>query len=684
MPNFRRLSFTFKALRELGPRQLALYAWYQFGLRSGYYHWQTLEDNSQPSPINRQLFELPEPDALTSILGDQVPILFAEADEVLTGQVRLFGGQPVPLQLTVPEPLAHWTEYEPGRRSNESSDIKFIWEPARFGWAYTLGRAYHLSGDDRYPEAFWDYTETFLDSNPPNLGPNWVSAQEVALRLIALSFAFQVFAKSSQSTRQRVTRLSTAIAAHATRIPPTLAYARAQNNNHLLVEAAGLYTAGLVLPDHPDSLRWRELGWRWFNHALQSQIDSDGAYIQQSTNYHRLMLQTALWVQGIGKEFPAASSHSLAAATNWLLILIDPVSGHVPNLGPNDGAYILPLTTCPFADYRPVLQTASLAFLEQCFFPEGPWDEMAVWLRKKGQGTRDKGRLHSPAPLSLIPSVSSVLRYPHHSSWVYLRAVRFTSRPGHADQLHLDMWWRGLNIAQDPGTYLYNAPSPWDNALARTNVHNTVSVGERDQMTRAGRFLWLDWAQAELIAHERDQDGSFERLVARHDGYRHLGVIHQRAVSASVDGRWIIEDTLLPVADSRLKVRQTLFPTNPSHRARLHWLLPDWPWEIKEEGRDSRIEIRLKSPSGWINILVKIEGQWRGSASHNILSNSSHSLVRAEELLSGTGPISPTWGWVSPTYGYKMPALSFSLEVKSPLPLSFITEWTFPSSHTSD
>jgi len=678
VPDFQRFNFAFKALRYLGARQLALYACYQFGLRSGYYHWRTPEDSSQPTPINRQLFELPEPEDLAWILGDQVPILFAEADEIVAGQVRLFGEQPVPLHLTVPEPRAHWTEYETNRRRKESSDIKFIWEPARFEWAYTLGRAYHLSGDDRYPETFWDYTETFLDSNPPNKGPNWVSAQEVALRLIALSFAFQVFAKSSHSTGERVARLSTAIAAHATRIPPTLAYARAQNNNHLLVEAAGLITAGLVLPDHPDSPRWRELGWRWFNHALQSQISADGAYVQHSTNYHRLMLQAALWVHRISKEFPAASRQRLAAATYWLLNLIDPVSGHVPNLGPNDGAYILPLTTYPFADYRPVLQAASLAFLGQHSFPEGQWDEMAVWFGKKGQAISDKGRLYAPDPLSLIPSVSTVLRNPRHSSWAYLRAVRFTSRPGHADQLHLDLWWRGLNIAQDPGTYLYNAPSPWDNALARTGVHNTVSVGKRDQMTRAGYFLWLDWAQAELIPKQRDQDGSLEQLVARHYGYRHLGIIHQRRVIAFADGRWIIEDTLLPVSDSRPKVQQALSPTEPSHRARLHWLLPDWPWEIKEESRDSRIEIRLKSPPGWISMLVKIEGQWRSSASNDIFSYSSYSLVRAGELLSGTDPISPTGGWFSPTYGQKIPALSFSLEVKSPLPLSFVTEWTFP------
>ena len=80
------------------------------------------------------------------------------------------------------------------------------------------------------------------------------------------------------------------------RIPPTLVYARSQRNNHLLVEAAGLLTAGMILPDHPKAEQWRALGWKWFTRGLKDQIDGYGEYSQHSTNYHRLMLQVVLWV----------------------------------------------------------------------------------------------------------------------------------------------------------------------------------------------------------------------------------------------------------------------------------------------------------------------------------------------------------------------------------------------------
>jgi len=32
-----------------------------------------------------------------------------------------------------------------------------------------------------------------------------------------------------------------------------------------------------------------------------------------------------------------------------------------------------------------------------------------------------------------------------------------TRRPFQSDQLHVDLWWHGLNLARDAGTYLYTA-----------------------------------------------------------------------------------------------------------------------------------------------------------------------------------------------------------------------------------
>jgi len=229
-----RISLVLKALCELGLRQLGLYALYQVGLHSSYFRWRTPDCQPPtavpppPSPVPRHLLELPDPASVLEIIGQNgLSTLIKQADEIVAGRVRLFGGEAVALALTPPGDLSHWTKYEQGSKGEREKgssgsrgegeqggrgDIKFIWEPARFGWAFTLGRAYYLTNDERYPEAFWRYLELFQQANPVNRGPNWVSAQEVALRLIVFAFAAQIFSRSLHSTATRISQLATSIA----------------------------------------------------------------------------------------------------------------------------------------------------------------------------------------------------------------------------------------------------------------------------------------------------------------------------------------------------------------------------------------------------------------------------------------------------------------------------------------
>jgi len=695
-----RIATIYKACKELGPQQVGLYAWYQFGLQSGYLNRATASAlrKAQTHPENQTfypLLDLPGQDKLISLLGETgMAAIFNEADQITAGNVRLFGLQAMPLDLSFQEPLQPWTKYEVHPEllkeiSGQDSDIKYLWEPARFGWALTLARAYYLSGNERYPKAFWEISERFIENNPPYQGPFWTSAQEVALRMIAIVFCLQIFWNAFESTPARKGMLLEAVSAHAARIPATVAYARAQKNNHLLSEAAGLITAGTALPDHPQADKWKNLGWRLINTGFEDQIGDDGSYIQHSTNYHRLMLQVALWVKRISKAAPdpgyglsQESLRKLGLATRWLGTMLDQESGKAPNLGPNDGAYILPLTVCPFEDYRPVLQAACCNFLGEHALPPGMWDELDLWI-----GNNAPVYKQTRADLSGVAFSSArpphVLQIPSHDSWAYMRVAQFNARPGHSDQLHVDIWWQGLNIAQDAGTYLYNALPPWDNALSSADVHNTLTVNNCDQMNRAGRFLYLDWAQSHLLKHERDRTGKWERVTAQHVGYNRLGVTHRRALTAQNDGTWRVEDTVFS-SDHSLEKKNSPFTVE------LQWLLPDWPWEVVDFEHSQPLENNINNSDS--NIYWDSPGTEKlslnllspeGRIVLNIFSNGDSSslgvqIVRAGELVYGSGEVSPVWGWISPTYGSKIPGLSLRLKQTGELPVNFTSLWILP------
>jgi hypothetical protein len=425
-----------------------------------------------------------------------------------------------------------------------------------------------------------------------------------------------------------------------------------------------LYTAAAALPTHPEAKRWKKLGWKWLNAAFQSQIDVDGTYIQQSSNYHRLMLQAALWVFNVQRNafpneaFPTAILERLTAAARWLYQLMDSLSGGVPNLGPNDSAYILPLSTCPFSDYRPVVNAAGTAFMQKRLVQAGPWDEMTAWF-----GLENMPQLTKKPGQNDVLRDSSAHTLHHKDAWAYLRAVQLHARPGHADQLHLDLWWQGLNIAQDAGTYLYKAAFPWDNALTHTAVHNTIMVDNMEQMRRGGRFLYLEWAQAESPKYEQAQDGSWQRLSAQHNGYRRLGIVHKRVVTVDEQGQWVISDLVSGASDQK------------AHQARIHWLLPDWEYKVESEQENSAATILLISP--W-STQISLKLRWMDAPGQTASQAFQWGLARGGQLAAGTGPVHPTWGWTSPTYGYKMPALAFFVTVGDRPPIHIQSEWGFP------
>ncbi|MEE9217430.1 MAG: hypothetical protein V3U32_08345, partial [Anaerolineales bacterium] len=233
------------ALRELGITDLFQYGIYQFGKRSGLLRRRTehyaLSDRPLESWLGNEytseqvlssrktfLYEIDDrfKAALRRFPSDD---LRREADEILDGKFRLFGGPPVPLgspldwsRIPLTDewdsvlPDRHWTEYEGDSRK----DLRLLWEPARFSWAFTLCRAYQFTGDGRYASGVFELLSSWLESNPPNRGPHWVSGQESALRILALTFVWYALADYLVTSQAQAADLLLALAVHAERIPP--------------------------------------------------------------------------------------------------------------------------------------------------------------------------------------------------------------------------------------------------------------------------------------------------------------------------------------------------------------------------------------------------------------------------------------------------------------------------------
>ena len=517
----------------------------------------------------------------------------------------------------------HWTQIG----DFEDGDIKLVWEPNRFAVVFLFARAYVMSRDERYADAFWRLVEDWAECNPPQLGPNWKCGQEVSIRLMAWIFGLYVFLESVHTTPERVATLVTLIAAQTERIERNISYAHSGKSNHGISEAAGLWTVGLLFPELAKAQRWRDKGRQLLEEEIKRQIYVDGSYVMPSLNYYRMALHACLWSLRLGELngqlFGEDVYSAVSKGIRFLSALTDPFTGQTPNFGSNDGAMILPLNHCDYVDFRPLLQLGQYACHRNLLFDAGPWDEDVFWLY--GKNALCAQRIgHTPNSQAFQEGGYYTLR--SSDSWAMIRCAALRDRPFQLDQLHVDLWWKGINIACDAGTFLYNGPPPWNNGLASTAVHNTVMVDRQEQSTQVGRFTWVDWAQGRRRHLVRS--GSLQYWEGEHDGYRRLPdpVVHRRAVLQIGAEHWLIVDRL---------------SGSTPHEYRLHWLIADFPYSWSEQ--DGRLS--LTTPSGSFEIIIA-----------SFQMDMDVSLVRAD-------PHS-TRGWRSLYYNHRVPALSVTGTVK--------------------
>ncbi len=481
----------------------------------------------------------------------------------------------------------HWCDYP--TFSAERGDIKDVWEPSRFAAAFWLVRAYSLTGDNRFAESFWTLFESWRQQNPPNRGPNWKCGQEVALRTMAWCFALYGLWSAATTTPERVQQLVSLIARQAERIAGNIRFAISQKNNHALSEAVGLLTVGLLFPELTGANRWERIGRATLEQEIPRQVYPDGSFVQHSMNYHRVMMHDLLWAIRLAdlndRPLSNLSRERLAQAGRFLREMLDDDSGRVPNYGPNDGAMVLPLTSCDYNDYRPTVQAAHALTTGRPILPSGPWDELTLWLigEKPLSAERD---CVAPSSQRFDSGGYYTIRGPE--TWCMIRCHRYRDRPAHVDPLHVDLWYRGQNILGDSGTYKYFAADrpALERYFKDIAAHNTIELDGRGPLELVSRFLWLPWPEAECLRHEPVYwEG--ESYAYRRPPWQ---VVHRRVVELIGEREWRILDEVSGTGH---------------HRLTLRWHLLEAAWQLDEESTQARlatpdvsITIRLSGPVG--------------------------------------------------------------------------------------
>jgi len=303
----------------------------------------------------------------------------AEAKAIASGRFRLTSGVFVNLG-AAPEwnrgqadhVQLHWSKI-PAQADLASVAVG---EVSQFNWAYPLVRAWILSGDDAHVETFWNLLENWMEKNPPNLGPQWVSDEAIARRILAVTFAVQAFRFHPTTTDQRLIQAARFIAVSAERLRPTFSHVQTQSITSGLRSALALFTAGALWPNLPAADSWRSAGLESLIIEGKKLCRHDGYASPSEISAYAQILEIYTWAEIILRVENERESlpESLQVNIRALAMKVGQAPAIIRPFTP-----LFSLSGCASGDVRPAVATALILFTG-VYFEAGPWDESTLLL----------------------------------------------------------------------------------------------------------------------------------------------------------------------------------------------------------------------------------------------------------------------------------------------------------------
>lgn len=516
--------------------------------------------------INAQSFFQWEVSSPVKLTGIEMELLSRNVERFREGEMQYFSSKWYkmgidewhynPFSKHTYSKTKHWAQIP--EFTNEAGDIKYVWEKARFSWVYSFIRYDQYSNQDS-SEFVLSSIESFIDHNPINQGPNYICSQEISLRVLNWIYALYFYKDSVALTEERFNGILNSVNAQITHVYSNINFSRiAVRNNHAITETLTLYLIGMLFPFLPDAKKWKENGRKWFEEEIEYQIYDDGSYLQYSMNYHRVVVQLLTWAIVISEnneEKLATIVYEKAKKTiSFLEGCQDPVSGKLPHYGNNDGALFFPLNCAEYRDYRSQINALKTALNVPIANGEDKESlEELYWYGLKSNFIKDDTNQQINESTDKLSNTNQsktggYYTYKDDNTLTFIRCGSHYNRPSQADNLHLDIWINGVNVLRDSGTYLYNGSTQEVKYFNSTKAHNTIQLGEEDQMVRGNRFIWFNWSKAiDVEIEETNEYWIFKGAILAFNG-----LVVKRVVKRYKNQLiWEIEDKIIDKSNEK-------------------------------------------------------------------------------------------------------------------------------------
>jgi hypothetical protein len=382
---------------------------------------------------------------------------------------------------------------------DDGSDVKVPWELSRFQHLPLLAAAGEL-------DEVGAQLESWIAANPVELGVNWTTTMDVAIRAANWVAALTLSAERGAG-EPWFERTLESLLLHGRFIRSHLEWSEVRGN-HYLSNVVGLLPVAALFLGSREGREWARWAAAELVSEMEHEVRPDGAAHEASTSYHRLVAE--LFVCGT----QAADALVPGSIPDWYRERLDLMlsfvrdytrpDGLAPQIGDADDGRFLPL-----GDYGADPRDHRHLFAQAGRPPERAAGSVAY--PDGGYFVMRNGSLYA------IVRCGDVGRHGRGGH-------------GHNDQLSFELADAQGALVVDPGTFVYTSDPVERNRFRSTAFHGTVRVGaqEQNELRTDDLFAMADRARAEALSwdsltFEGRHHGFPNRTRGRESGRDHRG-----------------------------------------------------------------------------------------------------------------------------------------------------------------
>ena len=439
-------------------------------------------------------------------------------------------------------------------------DREWLFFLNRLLWFPALGKAYHLTRDLRYAQAFSAQFQDWLKDNPL---PRWKNEGSPSWRLIEAGRrlwdswieTFRLFIASPDVTDEVKLQMLKSIHDHG----QFLTHFRTRFN-HLLVESDGLLYAACIFPEFKRAATWQRVAMDRLNAELVKQIYPDGAHAELAFGYHLLCLSHFHFPVKMAEQYPLLLPEGYSGRLNAMidfLLLSQKPDGRLPLINDTNDMEVESFLADLMNTYdRPDLRYAAT----------------------RGAQGQPPEKTSTEFPYSGYYLMRS--DWTPEARYLIFDAGSYGGFHGHEDKLSFEMSAYGTPMITDAGAYAYTGDEAFRAYFVSSWAHNTVLIDGQGQnrylyhhyrvSTRADRAPKLDgnrWQSDENydLASGSYNDG-YSAMSSKGRGAPDIetAVTHDRQILFVKPDYWIVVDKIVGLGTHTI---EQLFHLTPEAEA---------------------------------------------------------------------------------------------------------------------